>query len=102
MRNEALIIDNLAQAMAVKNSGGTVIVQVEQVIQELLPSRQVDIPSGLVDFIVVGKADNHLQTYACRYSKYLDGSNGKLTGRINNMRLTRKNNCETGFLELTD
>ena len=64
MRNEALIIDNLAQAMAVKNSGGTVIVQVEQVIQELLPSRQVDIPSGLVDFIVVGKADNHLQTYA--------------------------------------
>ena len=50
MRNEALLIDNLAQAMAAKNSGGIVIVQVEQAIQELLPSRQVDIPAGLVDF----------------------------------------------------
>ena len=32
MENEALTIDNLSQAMAAKNSGGVVIVQVEQVV----------------------------------------------------------------------
>ena len=103
MRNEALIIDNLAQAMAVKNSGGTVIVQVEQVIQELLPSRQVDIPSGLVDFIVVGKADNHLQTYACRYSNYLDGSKRKIDWENSQHALDQKKIiARRAFLELTD
>ena len=103
MRNEALIIDNLAQAMAVKNSGGTVIVQVEQVIQELLPSRQVDIPSGLVDFIVVGKADNHLQTYACRYSNYLDGSKRKIDWENSQHALDQKKIiARRAFLELKD
>ena len=102
MRNEALIIDNLAQAMAVKNSGGTVIVQVEQVIQELLPSRQVDIPSGLVDFIVVGKADNHLQTYACRYSNYLDGSKRKIDWENSQHALDQKKIiARRAFMELT-
>ena len=32
MENEALTIDNLSQAMAAKNSGGVVIVQVEHVV----------------------------------------------------------------------
>ena len=102
MRNEALIFDNLAHAMAVKNSGGTVIVQVEQVIQALLPSRQVDIPSGLVDFIVVGKADNHLQTYACRYSNYLDGSKRKIDWENSQHALDQKKIiARRAFMELT-
>ena len=35
MEREALVIDNLAQAMAVKNAGGVVIVQVERLAQSL-------------------------------------------------------------------
>ena len=102
MQNEALLIDNLAQAMAAKNSGGIVIVQVERATQELLPSRQVDIPAGLVDFLVIGKDNNHLQTYACKYSHYLDGSKRKNDWDNSQHALDQKKIiARRAFLELT-
>lgn len=49
MEREALTIDSLAQAMAVKNSGGVVIVQVERVARvRTLPARDVQIPGIFV------------------------------------------------------
>ncbi len=69
MEREALLIDNLAQAMAVKNAGGVVIVQVERVAAAgTLPARDVHIPGILVDAVVVARPENHLQTYATAYS----------------------------------
>ena len=101
MRNEALLIDNLAQAMAAKNSNGIVIVQVEQILDEQLPSREVHIPSGLVDIVVLAQAKNHFQTYTCKYSPYLDGSQRKTDWQNSKKILDQKKIiARRAFLEL--
>ena len=70
MEREALTIDNLAQAMAVKNAGGVVIVQVERVARaRTLPAREVQIPGILVDAVVVAQPEHHVQTYATGFSQ---------------------------------
>ncbi|MDU9006125.1 acyl CoA:acetate/3-ketoacid CoA transferase [Sedimentitalea todarodis] len=70
MEREALTIDNLAQAMAVKNAGGVVIVQVERIARaRTLPARDVHIPGILVDAVVVAKPENHVQTYATAFNQ---------------------------------
>ncbi|MBI1206232.1 MAG: acyl CoA:acetate/3-ketoacid CoA transferase [Azospirillum sp.] len=69
MERESLILDNLAMAMAVKNSGGMVIAQVERICQAgTLNPRLVEVPGVMVDCVVVAKPENHLQTYAMPYS----------------------------------
>ena len=69
MEHEALLLDNLAQAMAVRNSGGVVIVQVERLAAaHSLDPRQVVIPAPLVDAVVLAPSDQHMQTYATAYS----------------------------------
>lgn len=66
---EALLLDNLAMAMAVKNSGGVVIVQVERIARSgSLHPRQVLIPGALVDCVVVAEPELHRQTYATAYN----------------------------------
>jgi len=66
---EALLLDNLAMAMAVKNSGGVVIVQVERIARSgSLHPRQVVIPGALVDCVVVAEPQHHHQTYATVYN----------------------------------
>ena len=66
---EALLLDNLAMAMAVKNSGGIVIVQVERIARAgSLNPRQVLIPGALVDCVVVAEPQHHNQTYATAYN----------------------------------
>ncbi|MFO1143082.1 MAG: CoA-transferase [Amaricoccus sp.] len=66
MEREALVLDNLAQAMAVRNSGGIVIVQVER-MAAALSAREVVIPGILVDAVVLAEPDRHLQTYATAF-----------------------------------
>ncbi|MGI9425727.1 MAG: acyl CoA:acetate/3-ketoacid CoA transferase, partial [Hyphomicrobiaceae bacterium] len=74
MEREALVIDNLSQAMATKNSGGVVIVQVERIAARgALNPRQVAIPGVLVDAIVIAQPENHMQTYATAYSHTFAG-----------------------------
>jgi propionate CoA-transferase len=69
MEREALILDNLAQAMAVRNAGGVVIVQVERIARAgSLPARDVVIPGILVDAVVVARPENHLRTYRTSFS----------------------------------
>ncbi len=70
MEREALTLDNLAMAMAARNSGGTVIVQVERIAEAgSLPPRSVTLPKVLVDAVVVAEPEHHLQTYATPYSE---------------------------------
>ncbi len=70
MEREALTLDNLAMAMAARNSGGTVIVQVERIAEAAsLPPRSVTLPKILVDAVVIGEPEHHLQTYATPFSK---------------------------------
>ena len=74
MEKEALYLDALTQATAVRNSGGMVICQVERICERgTIPSRMVHIPGILVDCVVVAKPENHWQTYADQYDPSLSG-----------------------------
>lgn len=74
MEREALVLDNLAQAMAARNSGGVVIVQVDQIVAGgSLSARDVVIPGALVDAVVLAPPDQHQQTYATPYNRYFTG-----------------------------
>jgi propionate CoA-transferase len=74
MEKEALILENLALAIATKNSHGFVICQVERVAAEgSLDSRQVRVPGVLVDAVVVAEPQHHVQTYGTVYNPALSG-----------------------------
>jgi propionate CoA-transferase len=74
MEREALILDNLAIAMAAKASKGFVIAQVERLAaMDALPARQVVVPGALVDCVVLAPPEHHVQTYATAYSPAFSG-----------------------------
>ena len=74
MENEALTIDNMSQAMAAKNSGGVVIVQVENVVERgSLNPRDVEIPGVLVDAVVIAEPGDHMQTFKTEFSPSFTG-----------------------------
>src|SRR5215217_3127505 len=74
MEREALLLDNLASAMAAKNSGGLVIAQIERIAAaDSLSPREVAIPGVLVDCVVVAAPENHLQTYGTPYNHAYSG-----------------------------
>lgn len=69
MEREASIQDALAQAQAVRNSGGIVIVQVQELARSgSLPLASVCIPGFLVDYVVVSEGDDHWQTYGEQFN----------------------------------
>ncbi|MBR4502340.1 MAG: malonate decarboxylase subunit alpha [Clostridia bacterium] len=75
IENEGISDTQLAIAMATKNAGGIVIVQVEKVVQSgVLPARSVYVPHTLVDYVVKARSPEfHMQSYASAYRSEVSG-----------------------------
>ena len=72
--HEGVYAEALAQAQAVRNSGGAVLVQVERVVEYgSLDARLVRIPGIYVDAVVASHAQNHMQTFGTQYDPALSG-----------------------------
>lgn len=88
MEKEALTLESLSIAMAAKNSGGLVIVQVERVAgAKTLSARQVKIPGILVDCVVVSEPRNHWQTFGEKYNPAYSSEIRQPTGVQRTMEL---------------
>lgn len=74
IEREALMLEDLALAMAAHNSGGYVICQVERLAEAgSLPSRSIRIPGMMVDCVVVSEPEDHMQNYGTAYNPAFSG-----------------------------
>ncbi len=88
MEHEALPLECLAIAQAVRNSGGTVIVQVERITsQHVLSPHLVRIPGILVDHVVVSEPEHHHQTFSEVFNPAYTGEVLTSAGDITSLEL---------------
>ncbi|MCM8824801.1 MAG: malonate decarboxylase subunit alpha, partial [Candidatus Omnitrophica bacterium] len=73
MEKEAGSLEMLAMAMAAKNSGGTVIAQVERTTDEVSNPYLVKVPGIFVDAVVLAEKQYHQQTFAEEYNPAYSG-----------------------------
>lgn len=104
MERETLPLDALAMAQATHNSGGTVIVQVERVVdQQPLHPNLVKIPGILVDKVVVAEPQYHWQTFAEPFNPAYTGELKTADNSISLPRMplnSRKLIARRAFIEL--
>jgi propionate CoA-transferase len=91
-RKEALILEGLSVAMAARNSGGIVIVQVEKRVKNgTIHPKDVIIPGAMVDYVVeVADLKNHMQTAGTQFRE----------DYITNTQIISKMNQTNGTLDV--
>lgn len=91
MEREALTLEVLAIAMAVRNSNGIVIAQVERVVESgSLNPRQVKVPGIMVDCVVVAKPENHWQAFATPYNPAFSSEIRVRTGSLPPLEMSER------------
>ncbi|MCB1860035.1 MAG: acyl CoA:acetate/3-ketoacid CoA transferase, partial [Gammaproteobacteria bacterium] len=89
MEREALTLEVLSIAQAVKNCGGKVLVQVERITERhRLSPQMVRLPGILVDQVVVSEPHLHMQTFGESYNPAYTGEVTSPADRIPRMALT--------------
>ncbi len=74
MEKESLWLEDLAMALAARNSGGIVLCQVERIAETgSLDARRVRIPGILVDCVIVAEPEHHMQSYGTQYNPAMSG-----------------------------
>ncbi|NIZ18990.1 acyl CoA:acetate/3-ketoacid CoA transferase [Entomospira culicis] len=71
MKHEALTTEMLAQAIATRNNGGTIVVQVEEVLEDTyINPHDVVIPGSFVDYVVQSSDKSmHMQTFGTQFNE---------------------------------
>ncbi len=102
MVKEAVTLEVTSMAQAVKNSGGIVILQVEEVVKRgSLDPKLVKIPGIYVDAIVVADPVNHMQTFKEQYNPAYTGTVKVPVGSLGKLDLDpRKIIARRGAMEL--
>lgn len=88
---EGMLLEQLSIAQAAKRWGGIVICQVEAVVQAgSLHPKAVKVPGLLVDYVVIGKPENHMQSIATQFNPALCGDIRVPTGSMVPMPLDER------------
>lgn len=71
---EGMLLEQLSIAQAAKRCGGIVICQVEAVVKAgTLHPKSVKVPGMLVDYVVIGQPEHHMQSIATQFNPALCG-----------------------------
>lgn len=71
---EGVLLEQLAIAQAARACGGIVVVQVERIVAAgSLHPKAVKIPGLVVDYVVLGQPENHMQSIATQFNPALCG-----------------------------
>ena len=91
IEKEAVSLEILSIAQAVKSCGGIVIAQVERIVATgSLNPRQIKVPGISVDYIVVAEPEHHMQTYTEQYNPAYTGETRILLSAIEPMKLNER------------
>ena len=88
---EGVLLDALSIAQAAKANGGIVICQVERIVKTgSLHPKSVRIPGVVIDYLVIGRPENHMQTISTQYNPALCGNEQVPTGSLTPMPLDER------------
>lgn len=91
LEKEGMLLEQLSIAQAVRRCGGKVIVQVERIVQTgSLHPRQVKVPGALVDYVVIARPENHMQSISTAYDPVFCGDHRVPLGQLQAMPLDER------------